>query len=143
MAEEKYYYSATTGGFYPESMKEAYEKSINGLPEDVVEVETEKYHELMEGQKTGKFITADDKGSPQLTDRPKLSEDEILRQNTDEKNWLMQSATTVITPLQDAVDIGIATQEEDESLKEWKMYRVLLNRVDLSQPSPEWPDKPA
>ncbi|ECW0880022.1 tail fiber assembly protein, partial [Salmonella enterica subsp. enterica] len=45
-----------------------------------------------------------------------------------------------IAPLQDAVDLGIATDDEKAQLDEWKKYRVLVNRVDTSAPS--WPDKP-
>ncbi|KKB22881.1 tail fiber assembly protein, partial [Escherichia coli] len=37
-----------------------------------------------------------------------------------------------IAPLQDAVDLDIATEEEASLLAAWKTYRVLLNRVDTS-----------
>ncbi|EFB3321859.1 tail fiber assembly protein [Escherichia coli] len=37
-----------------------------------------------------------------------------------------------MAPLQDAVDLGIATEEESSLLAAWKKYRVLLNRVDTS-----------
>ncbi|HHC0857871.1 TPA: tail fiber assembly protein, partial [Salmonella enterica] len=43
-------------------------------------------------------------------------------------------------PLQDAVDLVIATDEEKSQLAEWKKYRVLVNRVDTS--NPDWPDVP-
>ncbi|ENY9400323.1 tail fiber assembly protein [Salmonella enterica] len=46
-----------------------------------------------------------------------------------------------IAPLQDAVDLGIATNDEKAQLDEWKKYRVLVNRVDTS--NPDWPEKPA
>ncbi|EON9774816.1 tail fiber assembly protein, partial [Escherichia coli] len=45
-----------------------------------------------------------------------------------------------IAPLQDAVDLEIATEEETSLLEAWKKYRVLLNRVDTSTaPDIEWP----
>ncbi|MHC0027040.1 tail fiber assembly protein [Enterobacter vonholyi] len=62
--------------------------------------------------------------------------DEINR----EKIRLINDATAVITTLQDAVDLSIATAQEVENLREWKMYRVLLNRVDPNEP--DWPLKP-
>lgn len=37
-----------------------------------------------------------------------------------------------IAPLQDAVDLEIATEEERSLLEAWNKYRVLLNRVDTS-----------
>ncbi|MDF3696555.1 tail fiber assembly protein, partial [Enterobacter hormaechei] len=45
--------------------------------------------------------------------------------------------------LQDAVDLSMATEEEMASLSAWKKYRVLLNRVDTSEPDQiEWPESP-
>ncbi|ELF2654837.1 TPA: tail fiber assembly protein [Escherichia coli] len=59
------------------------------------------------------------------------------------KAALMATAQVSIAPLQDAIDIGIATEEENAQLLAWKNYRVLLNRVDTSAaPSLKWPDKP-
>ncbi|ECA4282321.1 tail fiber assembly protein, partial [Salmonella enterica subsp. enterica serovar Stanley] len=46
-----------------------------------------------------------------------------------------------IAPLQDAVDLDIATDDEKAQLDEWKKYRILVNRVDTS--NPDWPEKPA
>ncbi|EFU5240013.1 tail fiber assembly protein, partial [Salmonella enterica] len=43
-------------------------------------------------------------------------------------------------PLQDAVDLEEATDEEKARLNAWKKYRVLVNRVDTSKP--EWPEAP-
>ncbi|ENC3164680.1 tail fiber assembly protein, partial [Escherichia albertii] len=57
---------------------------------------------------------------------------------------LMQVASEHIAPLQDAVDLEIATEEEASLLAAWKKYRVLLNRVDISVASDiEWPTIPA
>ncbi|EIH6329739.1 tail fiber assembly protein [Escherichia coli] len=41
---------------------------------------------------------------------------------------------------QDAVDVGIAKDEETVALAEWKKYRVLLMRVDTAKPV--WPTHP-
>lgn len=49
-----------------------------------------------------------------------------------QKQALMSEASDAIAPLQDAVDLDMATPEEESVLKEWKKYRVLLNRVDTS-----------
>ncbi|EPJ1814220.1 tail fiber assembly protein, partial [Escherichia coli] len=49
-----------------------------------------------------------------------------------------------IAPLQDAVELELATEEENSLLEAWKKYRVLLNRVDTSvAPDIEWPTSPA
>ncbi len=48
-----------------------------------------------------------------------------------------------IAPLQDAVDLEIATEEENSLLEARKKYRVLLNRVNTTTaPDIEWPTVP-
>ncbi|EBZ5940655.1 tail fiber assembly protein [Salmonella enterica subsp. enterica serovar Muenchen] len=64
-----------------------------------------------------------------------------LRQAEETKNRLLQMASEKIAPLQDAVDLVIATDEEKSQLAEWKKYRVLVNRMDTS--NPDWPEQPA
>lgn len=55
----------------------------------------------------------------------------------------MDEANRIIAPLQDAVDISIATDEEIIRLSEWKRYRVALSRIDTSKaPDIEWPVRP-
>jgi len=52
-------------------------------------------------------------------------------------------ANRIIAPLQDAVDISIATDAESARLAEWKRYRVALSRIDTSKaPDIEWPARP-
>ncbi|EJQ6148775.1 tail fiber assembly protein [Escherichia albertii] len=63
-----------------------------------------------------------------------------IREAEETKNSLMQVASEHIAPLQDAVDLGIATEEETSLLATWKKYRVLLNRVDIL--APVWPIQP-
>lgn len=60
-----------------------------------------------------------------------------------EKSFRLGEITGLIAPLQDAVDLDEATDEETALLKQWKQYRVALNRLDLSTaPDITWPDKP-
>ncbi len=55
---------------------------------------------------------------------------------------LRTEAESEICWRQDAVDSGIASAEEINALAEWKKYRVLLMRVDISKaPDIEWPVK--
>ncbi|EHK3103042.1 tail fiber assembly protein [Salmonella enterica subsp. enterica serovar Irumu] len=66
-----------------------------------------------------------------------------LRQAEETKSRLLQMASGKIAPLQDAVDLGLATDDEKVQLDEWKKYRVLVNRVDTSTaPKIDWPKKP-
>ncbi|CAI2527623.1 Bacteriophage tail assembly protein [Serratia ficaria] len=52
-------------------------------------------------------------------------------------------ATAAISPLQDAVDTGIATEEEQAALLAWKKYRVALSRINTEEaPGITWPEAP-
>ncbi|TBM03221.1 tail fiber assembly protein, partial [Hafnia paralvei] len=72
-----------------------------------------------------------------------IPESELIAQAEETRAQLMSEANQRIIPLQDASDLGIATDEELAMLKAWKTYRVLLSRVDVSKaPDVEWPEKP-
>lgn len=67
-----------------------------------------------------------------------------IEEAENKKSALRYSADAAIAPLQDAVDLDMATDEEIALLKQWKTYRVLLNRVDTSTaPDISWPALPA
>jgi hypothetical protein len=58
---------------------------------------------------------------------------------------LLQVAGLRIAPLQDAVDLGVATESEQELLVRWKQYRVTLGRINTQEGYPKtvaWPDTP-
>ena len=57
---------------------------------------------------------------------------------------LLAECTIIIDTLLDAVDMEMASEAEKELLFEWKKYRVLLNRADISNaPHISWPERPA
>ncbi|WP_338724670.1 tail fiber assembly protein [Pseudomonas tolaasii] len=61
------------------------------------------------------------------------------------RDGLLRHAATRIAPLQDAVDLGDATSIEEDVLKNWKQYRVALNRIDQQSGYPvaiDWPKAP-
>ena len=56
----------------------------------------------------------------------------------------MAAANQRIAVLQDAVDLEMATPEEEAALKSWKRYRVLLSRLqaDAKYPDVKLPQRP-
>lgn len=69
--------------------------------------------------------------------------DALVRAAESQKKELLRNASEIITILQDAVDLSIATKEEIMLLNEWKMYRILLNRIDTSMTlNIQWPTSP-
>lgn len=69
--------------------------------------------------------------------------DELTAQAEEQKRQRLAAASAAIAPLQDAVDLGIATERETAQLLAWKQYRVRLNRTVLTTaPAVSWPDAP-
>ncbi|RVD76991.1 tail fiber assembly protein [Pseudomonas koreensis] len=69
--------------------------------------------------------------------------EQIKEQNKAMRDSYLRAATLAIGPLQDAVDLDDATDEDVALLKAWKQYRVSVNRVDLTLVTPAWPPAPA
>lgn len=86
-----------------------------------------------------------------LFSAPPLTEEEVealnqqrIANNISMKAALIAQATIAIAPLQDAVDLDIATDEEISSLKSWKQYRVAINRIDANTADDiVWPVQPS
>lgn len=137
------FYSATSNGFYPDSSKAAY--LLAGCwPDDGVVVSEDWYNYLINNQGNGKEITPDEYGQPVLISRPEPTEAELISQAEALRASLMSEANTRILPLQDAGALGIATDDERAALERWRLYRVMLNRLDISTaPDIPWPEMPA
>lgn len=88
--------------------------------------------------------TAYDKwnGERWVTDEAARKTAEVAEANAT-KAALINSASEQIAPLQDAVDLDMATDDEKARFDAWRKYRVLLTRVDTSTaPAIVWPDMP-
>ncbi|PII51482.1 MULTISPECIES: tail fiber assembly protein [unclassified Serratia (in: enterobacteria)] len=56
---------------------------------------------------------------------------------------MIRAASEKINYLQDAIDFGVATDEEIYSIGMWRKYRIELNRIDPSDKDiTEWPISP-
>lgn len=138
-----YHFSALQNAFYPYSMQSVYLKA-GSWPTDGQLVNESVYYEFSANKAPeGKLRTVNKKGLPVWTDAPKPSQEQLIAEADAKKVALLAEANNAIAPLQDAVDLDIATDEEIALLKEWRKYRVLLNRVDTSTaPDITWPVKP-
>lgn len=132
----KIFYSASQNGFFEEHQN---------LPDDAKEITDSCRIELITAQNEGGTIRPGNDGMPVII----LASDYVPELTEDEQQWLAESkkqsllseATKKIDPLNDAVDLEIATEKEMSALKEWKKYRVLLMRVDTADPA--WPMPPS
>lgn len=135
-----YYYSAKTNAFYPTSMENDY-INAGSFPDDAKEIADDVFQQFSASvPPEGKMRIAGEDGLPTWSDIPPPTQEELIQLAEDEKQNQLQEASKIIAPLQDAVDLGIATDEEREQLIKWKEYRVLLNRIDVSTASDiDWP----
>ncbi|TCC77353.1 tail fiber assembly protein [Citrobacter braakii] len=130
------------GDFSPDTLKIAYDeagiirsisKDVSSIyPRDFSVVEVDLTKEIKSVDIFGGWIFADGEIKPR-----QYSQEELRAQAEVKKTELLSVATVAIAPLQDAVDEGMATEEETAALSEWKKYRVKVMRVDTSKP--EWP----
>ncbi|ECI1065667.1 tail fiber assembly protein [Salmonella enterica] len=112
-------YDTTTGN-------QVYISSPGPLPENVTSVSPDGKYQKWNGKAWVKDEVAETAAR--------------LREAEGTKSRLLQTAAEKIVPLQDAVDLEIATDDEKVQLDEWKKYRVLVSRVDTT--NPDWPDVP-
>lgn len=138
----KIFYSAKNNAFYVEVLKNEYELA-ESWPADAEEIDSDIYTRLMEGQQAGQSIVTGEDGQPILADAPGLTPEQLISRAASRKASLMSQANGAISPLQDAVDLGMASEQEVTLLQAWKTYRVLLNRIDVSTaPDIDWPEQP-
>ena len=72
--------------------------------------------------------------------------EQVLAAANAQRDALLAVAGLRIAPLQDAVDLESATEDEKENLKLWKQYRVDINRVPDQPKYPNattWPTPPS
>lgn len=127
------------GSFYPEALKEVY-ISAGSWPENGADVDDETMAIYTGVAPEGKTLGADKNGNPAWIDIPPLSAEQQIIQAEQKRTVLRSMADKEIVWRQDAFDAEIGTAEETAALSEWKKYRVLLMRVDTS--NPVWPTPP-
>lgn len=95
-----FYYSKKTGGFYLEDIHG------DNMPEDVVEVSDEYHAELMDGQRNGNIIAADEKGFPRLVPIPEPDDEtkkaiatKRARQYLNSTDWYVVRFTETGVPI--------------------------------------------
>lgn len=130
---------------YSPSANAFYDTSINlVIPDDAVKITDKKWADLLAGQANGKLIACGADMLPCLTDQPLPTTEELISQAEDKRSRLRAEADTVIQPLQDASDLGIATDDEASQLVAWKKYRVMLMRINTKDvENIIWPEQPA
>ena len=129
-------YCALNNGFYGDNTPD------DKIPGSFVHISDDEGQRILDSQINGR-IQPDDNGFPVLVTYPELTKDEQQERAEQKRQTLKSVADTEISWRQDAVDAGMATEEETAMLAAWRKYRVLLMRVDVSlAPDINWPEPP-
>lgn len=145
-ATREYFYSPSDNAFYISDELSLY-VAAGSLPHDLKPVTEQTFTQFaLALPPEGKTRAVDPHGLPAWVDEPPLPDDVVIARNTEKRDLLLRAATERIAPLQDAVDLDMATVEEEKTLRAWKAYRVSLNRLSDQQDFPlhaTWPEPPA
>lgn len=136
-------YSPSENAIYPVEFYELYENA-GTWPSDGIEISDDDAVAYNgSNQPRGKMLGMV-KDALSWVDLPAPTQEQLIIEAANTKQQLMKNASDAISPLQDSVDLDMATDTETAKLKEWKVYRVLLNRVDTQQgESIIWPTIPS
>ncbi|WP_288444158.1 tail fiber assembly protein [uncultured Serratia sp.] len=144
MKENRYYYSAKTGGFYDSSEKSVYENSIKGWPADAVAITNDEYKLLFDWQAIGRVIVAGDDGKPYLAAPPEPTQEQLVASAEQHKQTLIDDAIQSINTIQLKLQAG-----RKLTIGETARLNVMLDYIDFVQgidasmaPNIEWPEKP-
>ncbi|WP_096966185.1 tail fiber assembly protein [Escherichia coli] len=131
--------------FQPDTIKIAYDKNnvIVTVSKDVSTINPEGLS-VVEVSDITANRRADNNGNWMFLDgkvvKREYTEQELQQQAELQKAALLSEAESVIQPLERAVRLNMATNEERARLESWERYSVLVSRVDTA--NPEWPQKP-
>ncbi|OCG65003.1 hypothetical protein A9G48_01130 [Gilliamella sp. wkB18] len=127
------YYNAAANAFY--------DSEINIIPKNSIKISRELHAKLLQQQTDGMEIKSDENGRPVAIEYV-LTPNEIIEVNKSKKTVLINEANEKIEVLQDIIDLDMQESNEEEMLKQWKKYRILLTRVDASDVNTKFPKKP-
>lgn len=72
--------------------------------------------------------------------------EQVLKSANEKRDELLAKAALRVAPLQDAVDLGDASADDEALLIKWKQYRVDVNRISRQPGFPStitWPIEPS
>ena len=134
---DRYFYSQKENGFFTD---------LNKAPSDAVEITTDEWLLLLDGQDNGMKIVSNQEGYPVLTEQPPLSKENLIALAELKKGKLINEANEHMNSRQwpGKAAIGRLKGEELAQYNLWLDYLDTLELVDTSSaPDIEWPTPPA
>ena len=134
---DRYFYSQKENGFFTD---------LNKAHSDAVEITTDEWLLLLDGQDNGMKIVSNQEGYPVLTEQPPLSKENLIALAELKKGKLINEANEHMNSRQwpGKAAIGRLKGEELAQYNLWLDYLDALELVDTSSaPDIEWPTPPA
>ncbi|EFC1893158.1 TPA: tail fiber assembly protein [Escherichia coli] len=134
---DRYFYSQKENVFFTD---------LNKAPSDAVEITTDEWLSLLDGQDNGMKIVSNQEGYPVLTEQPPLSKENLIALAELKKGKLINEANEHMNSRQwpGKAAIGRLKGEELAQYNLWLDYLDALELVDTSSaPDIEWPTPPA
>ena len=131
----KYYF--LDGAFYIDGLN-------NHIPDNAIEISSDEYLRLFDGQANGKIISAGNDGHPVLQEPIGLTREEEVARGEQKKQSLIDSAMQSISVLQMKLLAGrMLTDAETTRLNAVLDYIDAVQVIDTSTaPDINWPDFP-
>ncbi|WYX15055.1 phage tail assembly chaperone [Achromobacter xylosoxidans] len=129
-----YYFSPSRLAFYPESLRDVYEASPQGWPEDGIAVTTERYEQLYAEHLQGRVFYAGSDGEP-MTKEPDPPTPEQLA--VAERAWRgsqLDGTDALVQRHRDEFEDGADTTLSADQYQELQAYRRALR---------DWPEMPS
>lgn len=119
---------------------------VNGTVAEITELDpTDRFHEALVFIACPPGTGVGDVYEAGVFVRPEIPEVTLVAAALARRDAAMFEATARIAPLQDAVELDMATEAETAQLLAWRQYRVALNRIEQQEDYPrsiEWPQPP-
>ena len=135
----RYMFSPSENSFLPKEMKADY-VAAGTWPEDAVDIPDHYFKCYSKNPPEGKCRGVVD-GLPCWVDEEK-SDHEVEVSNNQIRATLFAKVQRKADALATAVDLGMATKEEEAQLDKLKRFKVELMRIDVKSRSLVWPDIP-
>lgn len=134
------FFSNTTRSFYWEEDKEILDE-LGTWPADAVTVSEADWQSYQGVAPQWKLPAVDDNGEMYWIDDPSVDiSAAVLQRNTELRDELLRKISMRGFPLQAAIAMKAATDEQKAELKQLQEYAVkLLNMPDLGELAPNWP----
>ena len=132
----EFLYSPSTNAFYDPEL------SYHDLPDDVIEIGRNVHTEMMQAQADGLVISCGPEGMPIALPAPPPTAEERTSTNAAVRDRLLTAAALHIAPLQDSVDLDLASSDDKTKLKAWKTYRIEVSKTVINAAEPAWPSPP-